>query len=256
MESSIEIRLIFWIGTFIMLFLALGLVFLSLYYMRHFANIKRKEAELLLKTALESEKKERQRIAKDLHDSVQGDISAIRNYCALLLKKVTNLPERELVQIIEDALKQTAENTRLISYKLMPPLLETTGFCAGVSNHFEKLTQSTGKLFSIQADFPVLVIPSEQAYELFRVVQELTQNMLKYGSITECKLFLYDTEKSFIIEIVDDGIPFDFKTNYSQSRGSGLLNIKSRLVSIDAHLIQREVVEGNHFVITLNKGND
>jgi signal transduction histidine kinase len=253
MENSIEIRSIFWIGTFVMLCLALGLVFLVMFYMRHYAKMKQNEAELLLKTALESEKKERQRIAKDLHDSVQGDISAIRNYLALLSRTTTDLSIKPLIETIKTTLNQTAENTRLISYKLMPPLLETAGFCATVLDHFEKLSQSTGKLFSIKADLSELAIPVEQAYELFRVVQEFTQNMLKYGSISECKLFLYETEMGISIEIVDDGIPFDFKKSFAQSKGSGLLNIKSRLTSIDAQLIQREVVGGNHFVITLNK---
>jgi signal transduction histidine kinase len=253
MESSTGIISVFWFGTVVMLILVFGLLFMATFYQRHFAKMKQKEAELLLKTALESEKKERQRIAKDLHDSVQGDISAIRNYCALLSKKVTDLPAKELVEIIKGALKQTAENTRLISYKLMPPLLETAGFCATVLDHFEKLSQSTGKLFSIKADLSELAIPVEQAYELFRVVQEFTQNMLKYGSISECKLFLYETEMGISIEIVDDGIPFDFKKSFAQSKGSGLSNIKSRLTSIDAQLIQRELVGRNHFLITLNK---
>lgn len=253
MENTIEIRSIFWIGTFVMLCLALGLIFLVMFYMRHYAKMKQNEAELLLKTALESEKKERQRIAKDLHDSVQGDISAVRNYLALLSRTTSDLSAKPLIETINTTLKQTAENTRLISYKLMPPLLENSGFCAAVLDYFEQLTQTTGKLFSIQDDLNEWVLPVDPAYELFRIVQEFSQNMLKYGFITECKLFLYETESGISVEIVDDGIPFDFKKNFEQSKGLGLSNIKSRLTSIDAQLIQREVVDGNHFIITLNK---
>lgn len=253
MESTTGIISVFWIGTFVMLFLVLGLLFMATFYQRHFAIMKQKEAELLLKIALESEKKERRRIANDLHDSVQSDISAIRNYFVLLSKKVTEQPVQELLEVIKIVIDQTAENTRLISYKLMPPLLETAGFCAAVTDHFERLSESTGKKFSLQADLPQLIIPSDIAYELFRIVQELSQNMLKYGVISECKLFMYETENFLGIEIVDDGISFDFKTSYSQSKGSGLYNIKSRLTSINAELIQREVIEGNHFVITVNK---
>jgi signal transduction histidine kinase len=84
MEGASEIKTVFWIGTFVMLFLAFGLLAMVLFYQRHFAKMKQKETELLLKTALESEKQERQRIAKDLHDSVQGDLNAIRNYFLLL----------------------------------------------------------------------------------------------------------------------------------------------------------------------------
>ena len=236
-----------------MLFLVFGLLFMAVFYQRQFAKMRQKEAELLLKTALNSEKLERQRIAKDLHDSVQGDIGAIRNYVALLSKKIIELPSIELLNVIKEALEQTAENTRLISYKLMPPLLETAGFTSAVLDHFDRLSESTGKKFSVQADIPYLLITSDQAYELFRIVQEFTQNMLKYGSITECKLFMYETENGISLELVDDGISFNFKSSYSESKGSGLYNITSRLASIHADLIQRKVLQGNHFLISLNK---
>ena len=253
MESSTDLVSALWIGTFVMLLLVFGLLFMAVFYQRQFAKMRQKEAELLLKTALHSEKMERLRIAKDLHDSVQGDIGAVRNYVALLSKQLTELPAKNLLEVIKDALAQTTESTRLISYKLMPPLLETSGFCAAIINHFERLSESTGKKFNVQADFPQLIIPSDKAYELFRIVQEFTQNMLKYGCINECKLFMYETENDISLELVDDGISFNFKTSYSESKGSGLYNITSRLTSIDADLIQREVLEGNHFVIILNK---
>lgn len=57
MEGENELKSIIFIGTFLMLFLAFGLLFMVLFYQRHLAKIKKKEAELLLKTALKSEKK-------------------------------------------------------------------------------------------------------------------------------------------------------------------------------------------------------
>jgi signal transduction histidine kinase len=56
---------------------------------------------------------------------------------------------------------------------------------------------------------------------------------------------------SIYIELVDDGLPFDFMSSYVISNGSGLQNIQSRLKSIHAKLEQRKAVNGNHFVIYL-----
>ena len=81
-----EIKSVFWIGTFVMLFFACCLIFLVLFYKNYFFRMKQKETELLLKTSLESEKNERQRIAADLHDSVSSDLSAIRNYLTIILR--------------------------------------------------------------------------------------------------------------------------------------------------------------------------
>jgi len=75
--------------------------------------------------------------------------------------------------------------------------------------------------------------------------------MLKHGQITQALVALYTTSQGVSLEIIDDGVPFDFKTAYHQSKGSGLYNIQSRLKSMKADLEQREVAVGNHFVIYL-----
>lgn len=252
MEGTSEIKTIFWIGTSVMLFLAFSLLFMVLFYQRHFAKMKQKEAELLLKTALESEKNERQRIAKDLHDSVQGDLGAIRNYFSFLSKKIIDSETQNLLTEIKKAIDQTTENTKLISYKLMPPLLATSGFSVALVDYFESLTRATGKNFEFHSENSDLIIQSEIAYELFRVIQELSQNMLKHGNISKCNVMLNNSAGNFILEIIDDGKPFNFKSSYVNSKGSGLQNIQSRLTSINAKLIQQDVENGNHFIINLN----
>jgi len=253
MDLSSELTVVFWIGTFIMLFLVLGLLFMATFYQRSVAKMKRKEAETLLKTALESEKKERARIAKDLHDSVQGDLGAIRNFLTQYRKSTSDTHNQDLMQHINDALVQTIENTRLISHKLMPPMLEKDGFVAAVNFYFqnlEKAHQLEFKIIDADTDCPV---PKEISYELFRVVQEFTNNMLKYGDISKCHLHLHQTSNGLILTLTDDGRAFDFKKQYQNSKGAGLQNIQSRLNSIGAKLEQQTVAKGNHFTIHLKQ---
>jgi len=251
MESENELKSIFFIGTFLMLFLAFGLLFMVLFYQRHLAKIKKKEAELLLKTALKSEKKERKRIAKDLHDAIQSDLNAIRNYVLLFSKKNTHTDAPELLEAIQISLAQTIENTRLISYQLMPPLLETAGFNLALRDYFEQLSASSGKRFELDMNLADTLVSDAVSYELFRVVQELTSNMLKYGAITTCIARLTDTPRGACLELIDDGLSFDFKTAYKQTKGAGLQNIQSRLKSIAAELEQETIATGNHFKIYL-----
>ena len=59
------------------------------------------------------------------------------------------------------------------------------------------------------------------------------------------------TQNLGCIEMVDNGAPFDFYNQLSTSKGLGLKNISSRLKVIGATLLQREVIEGNHFLISL-----
>ncbi|WP_353148809.1 histidine kinase [Flavobacterium sp.] len=251
MEGEKELNSIILIGTFLMLFLAFGLLFMVLFYQRHLAKIKKKEAELLLKTALKSEKKERKRIAKDLHDAIQSDLNAIRNYVILFSKKNSHTDAPELLEAIHTSLEQTIENTRLISYELMPPLLETAGFNLALRDYFEQLSASSGKRFELDINLSETLVSNKISYELFRVVQELTSNMLKHGSITTCTARLNTSTKGVCFELIDDGITFDFKAEYKLNNGTGLQNIQSRLKSISATLEQEIIAKGNHYKIYL-----
>ena len=251
MEGTSDIKSVFWLGTSVMLFLAFALVFLVLFYQNHFIKMKRKEAETLLKTALDSEKEERQRIAKDLHDSVQSDLSAIRNFLVILDKQTKDQPTHSLVLETKNAIEKAIENTRTISSKLMPPLLETAGFSAALMDYLAQLSVLTGKEFVFKTDLAAVQLSAYYSYELFRVAQEFCQNMLKHGHITQALFALYATTEGISLEIIDDGVAFDFKSAYQQSKGSGLHNIQSRIKSMKAKLVQREVTVGNHFVIYL-----
>lgn len=215
--------------------------------------MKQKETQLLLKTSLESEKNERQRIAADLHDSVSSDLSAIRNYLTIILRGEKDETRAMLFQELKEGVEVAIENTRQVSYKLMPPLLDKLGFELALEDYFNKLSKKTGLSFELisKKDSSFKSTPSV-LYELFRIIQEFTTNMLKYGSITKCQVILNVNNKVGCLEIIDDGIPYNFQESLSESKGTGLRNINSRLKIIGAKFIQKDVVHGNHFIVSIS----
>jgi len=205
-----------------MLVFAFGLIFISLFYNNYIIKIKRKEAELLLKASLESEKKERERIAADLHDSVSSDLSAIRNYLAVLLKVETDDEKVTLFEELKVGVETAIENTRMISYKLMPPLLEKLGFIEALNDYLKRLSKQTSLSFTVQLNEDVFELDKMVSYELFRVVQEFTTNMLKYGSVSNCVVIPYVIGNTLFVELIDDGLSYDFKKELVSSQGTGL----------------------------------
>lgn len=251
MEKIKEIDVIYWLGTAIMLVFGFGLIYLALFYTNYVTKLKKKEAELLLKASLESEKKERERIAADLHDSVSSDLSAIRNYLAVILKSEQDDGRIAVFTDLKEGVETAIENTRTISYRLMPPLLEKMGLVAALDDYLQRLSKQTAVSFSLQKHELSLALDAMVSYELFRVVQEFTTNMLKYGAVTQCVVIPYVLQQQFFIEIIDDGLPYNFQSASAAATGTGLKNISSRLKAIEAQLTQRDVVTGNHFVISL-----
>lgn len=253
MDQTTEINSVFWIGTSVMFLFAFGIIFLVLFYQNYFLKMKRNEADLLLKASLESENKERIRIAADLHDGVSGDLNAIKNYIVILERINTLDVNQEIFKEIRESISAALENTRLISYKLMPPLLETVGLVATIEDYFEQLSRKTHISFTVSCKEETFILPAYASYELYRVIQEFTTNMIKYGAVRNCLVVFYRLEGTIYIEIVDDGQSYDFVSLLHKSKGTGIKNINSRLKVIEAVLQQREVVEGNHFVISLKK---
>jgi signal transduction histidine kinase len=250
-ENTTEITSIYWIGTSLMLVICLGIFFLVLSYRNHFFKIKQNEADLLLKASLEGERMERNRIAADLHDSVSGDLNAIKNYL-LFIEKTNSLPgNQEILDEIKNSVSAALENTRLISYKLMPPMLEHVGLIATLHDFLEQLSKKTQLEFSLTSKQDDLLFTASVSYEIFRIVQEFTTNIIKYGDSTNTQIIILGSDKETCIEIIDNGKSFDFYHAMQTSNGTGLKNINSRVKSINATLLQKTVEVGNHFLITL-----
>ena len=229
MESYSEIKIVFWLGTFLFLFIGIALLAMALFYQNHFAKMKQKEAELLLKTALETEKNERERIAADLHDGVSGDLNAVTNFIAILNRKEASKEDKGFYNTILESVENALESTRNVSYKLMPPLLHTMGFTSALNDYLERLTKQTSIEYTFDTDSDFSNLETNYNYELYRIIQELTTNQMKYGHLSNCQITLSEVAEDYIVRIEDDGIEFSFQNSLQTSKGSGLKNIQSRL---------------------------
>ncbi len=248
-----DIKIAFILGTAIMLFLVFGLLFLVLFYQNHFMKMKRNEANLLLKTALESEKNERERIAVDLHDGVQGDLNALKFTLAGLESGIVDTKFKAHIQLLQNTLQQTTENVRVISQKLMPPLLEQKGLIPALEVYFEFLQTHSDAKLDLIGDLHDFELSSHEKYALFRLIQELIQNMLKHGKVSSIDLCIESQSKELKIKIKDDGVPFDFFSTFESHHSGGLQNIMSRIKSIGATMKQVSDAGSNNYIIQLKR---
>lgn len=243
---------IFWLGTFVMLFLAIGLILLAIFYQRNLHLFKMQESDLLLKASLESEKLERKRISSELHDGLQGDLNTAVNFIALGIR-VTNDEDRSIaLHAARLAVEEAIKNTKILSQNLMPSLIEEGGFIIAITYYLESINKSTGKYFMVKVDDADQIIPNIIAYELYRIIQEFCNNLLKHGGVDQFLCVVHGDKNNLTMELIDDGIAYDFKSCYLQSEGSGLRSIQSRLKFINGVLEQRIASKGNHFIITIN----
>ncbi len=224
-----------WISSFVVLSLA----FAFIYNRYRFKQKQKMQAELLHQQALrnkaiiEAEEKERIRIAKDLHDGVGQQISAVKlNLSALehelKLEQAQKTKMETLLSLVDDAVKEV----RGVSHNMMPNALIRSGLATAVREFVNKLA-ATGAL-KINLQIVGLNERLENTTEtvLYRVLQECVSNIIKHANASEINIQLVKHEHNLSMMIEDNGKGFDTSLVNSAS-GIGLKNMQSRVAFLN-----------------------
>lgn len=222
---------------------------------------KRKNQELLtvkreyqiksLESLIEGEEKERLRIAKELHDGVNGDLSAIKYKLSSLLE-MNNKVIKEAITMIDDS----CEQVRAISHNLVPPSLENFNLVEATENYCNNLDEVNNQSIIFQHIGEAVQMTKKAEVNAFRIIQELVSNALKHAEANEISVQISNRDNLLQITVEDDGKGFD--KNNVESQGIGLSNIKSRVDYLNAEIDILSNKQGTSCTIDidLNKLND
>ena len=177
------------------------------------------------KAALE----ERQRLARELHDSVSQALYGI----ALGARTARTLLDRDAARAVEpvEYVLQLAEaglaEMRALIFELRPESLETEGLVAAI----EKQVSATRARYGVNVE-PELgsepPAPIDVKEAMFRVVQESLHNIVKHAHASTVGVKLDWNEVEITLEVSDDGVGFD--TNGSFPGHMGLKSMRERTV--------------------------
>lgn len=201
--------------------------------------ISQKEEGLV--AILSAQEEERERIAKDLHDGVVQQIGSVLLRARNILTRLKLIDKKESQDLLQ-SLEDSNEDLRVISHQMMPRTLKQFGILSAIDDLLNKsLTYA-----KIQFAFEYFNINTriKEGYELilFRVLQELINNILKHSKATEVNIQLFKTKEALVLLVEDNGVGFDASIKHD---GIGLRNILSRV----------ETVKGEvHFESELKKG--
>jgi len=211
-------------------------------------NIQQKMIEAVIQT----EEKERKRLASDLHDGLGPVLSAI----SLYFQAYVDAPDlsnkdgigKKLSTIINDAIKDVSR----ISHNISPHILEKYGLIVALENFSEQIQVSEKIEFNLQLCFmPRLHINTELI--IYRAITELINNTLKHAEATKIGLALnYAKEENVIsINYSDNGKGFDIEKTLQNQSGMGMSNISNRVASLNGE-IRYESREGEGMSVTIS----
>jgi PAS domain S-box-containing protein len=181
------------------------------------------------------EDEERQRLARDLHDSVGQLLSAAGINLALLRQQIpagspSTLLERldATATLLEDAVREL----RVVITDLRPPLLDRFGLAAALRSHAEAVAGQTGLPVEVEGDSGFL--PPPVALALYRITQEALHNAVRHARPTRVRISLEDRPSGVHLTVSDDGQGFD--PGQPDPTGWGLAITRERADGIGASL--------------------
>lgn len=241
--------------TFVLLLsIAAGLVLLIIVIrIRHNKIVEERKAlqqayELQLQKAqIEIQENTFTTLAQELHDNIgQLFSSAIMQLNIVQIKQPLQPNEfKEAFSTISNGI----EEIRTLSKILNKDWLKQFSLLTNISNELSRLEKSYTIEKNIQLQEPLQLTHNEQLI-LFRIIQELLQNIVKHAQATLIKFTLTENEQEYIFSVVDNGI--GFKQEQTKA-GNGLLHIKQRAVLINAQITVMPLITGTGFTLQIAK---
>lgn len=238
------------------------LLVLIVFLMRNRASknqdLIRKEGELRLRQAeisavINSQEKERNRFARDLHDGF-GQLISVLKLNLSQLNEVTNRDMEKRAEVFkngESVINEMFAELRNICFDLMPQTLVKRGLTSALKELGTRINQTE------KVNCEILVfdnnerLPSLLEISLFRITQEWVNNILKYAEATNITIQITREASELTLTIEDNGVGFN-PMDFYNGKGNGWKNIQTRLNQVEGQfdLDSREGIKST--MITVN----
>ncbi|HEX2937149.1 MAG TPA: PAS domain-containing sensor histidine kinase, partial [Bacteroidales bacterium] len=213
---------------------------------------RKKLESKLLKSVINTEERERLRFSQELHDELGPLLSAAKMYVDWLDKPNANISKEELIPDIKTLLEEASQSIRNISFKLSPHILQNYGILEALKAFIGKIKEVTKLEINITApEIPRFAEISETV--VYRVLCECINNTIKHAKAKSVNIIFAKSSDQLAVNYSDDGIGFDLEKVMSKPKGIGLLNMQSRLKSINGELhIDASPGHGTNIFLKIN----
>jgi len=192
--------------------------------------------EALRRKLLHAQEEERRRIARELHDQMGQNLTALNVGLKSLLDRQSRSGLGSRVQRLQELATQTARDLHRVAVELRPAALDDLGLVKAI----RALTETWSTRYGIDVDFEAgqyqpASISTEIETILYRIIQEALNNVAKHSGATRVALVLRHTADQVQAIIEDNGRGFDAHVAFQSGNGSnrlGLLGIQERLSTV------------------------
>jgi signal transduction histidine kinase len=214
---------------------AIGFVVTILFLLAAYAWYKTSQLQLaknsLIKLSgmlIDSEEKERRRLASELHDDFSQRMALLSIGLETAEEMIMREPHRACQKIHEliDSASEIGADLHTVSHRLHSSTLERLGLVPGVSSFCKEFAAQQGVQVEFLHGNIARNISPDIALCLFRIVQEALRNVKKHSGVTQAQVNLKVEAKTLYLSVRDHGIGFEM--NLNDCKGLGLLSMAER----------------------------
>lgn len=233
------------VGTLGMLILAIAIILFVVVYNKRLFRQKHamQERELhhrkeMIDAVIHSEQAERVRIARNIHDDMGAVLNTARfNLSALSSARNDELRYQELINETNSLIQLTIDNIRNVAKDLMPPVLNQFGLTKALAELCRRSNVSAYVQMNFVQHGRPMQLPPRTEVQLYRIVQEIVNNVMKHAGAKKVEIITNVTETSaqIIVHHNGEGLAQEQAIELSvEHKGIGLNSILSRALIIGA----------------------
>jgi signal transduction histidine kinase len=203
---------------FLLALLGIAIMIAALIITRLKLKKNKKDAALqqqFTKQLMENTEEERMRIARDLHDGVSQELLVLKN-------QIRNNHENT-----NEKIDFIINEIRMISRDLHPVMLDKIGLKSSVQHICEQMMENNHLFITADIEYDN-GLDKNGELQLFRMIQEALNNIVKYAGAEAAKVTIRETDKHILAEIMDNGKGFDVHAAMNSKSSFGLLSLMER----------------------------
>lgn len=173
---------------------------------------------------------ERQRLARELHDSVSQQLFAASMLLSAINEGQEDNPNQRPLRQVEQMVQQAQLEMRALLLHLRPVALNNKTMAEGLEDLLNELKEKV--TFHIRYRLEDVALSKGAEDHLFRIAQETLSNTLRHAQATEVDVLFIERDGLAILRIQDDGV--GFKQADDKTGAYGLQNVRERAIEIGA----------------------
>ncbi len=186
-----------------------------------------------LKAVIRAQEHERQRIARELHDSAGQALASMLLGLKVVAQEQSLESARERVAELRQIVAEASREVRRMVRELRPSILDDLGLAAAVNRYVNDLRER-GLSVTASIDLPGARLDPEAETVMYRVAQEALTNVVKYAGARTIEVVVRAHDERYVLSVTDDGAGFN--TWEGEQSGLGIRGMRERAELVGGHL--------------------